>query len=375
MTQHVTVIGQTPPPLGGQAVMLQLMLEGTYTDVELHHVRMAFSKELASVGRFRIDKVLELGRVITGTWASRLRHRSTILYYPPSGPSRLPLARDVVILLATRWLFPRTVFHFHASGLTAYLRTLPAPVRKIAMLALRRPTAAIRIAPSAPDEGRGLGAGMGFIVPNGIRGIDRSAETSSKTTAPPSIVFMGLVNDGKGAMRVLETAALLRSAGHCFVVRLAGELESPEYGAQLRGFIAEHALDDDVVFEGVVSGRAKDELFADAAVFLFLTRFESETFPTVVLEAMSAGVPVVASDWRGIPDMVEPGVSGLLVRDGDPAAAAEVIGELLRDPAMRDRVGAAGRRRFEERYTLDRYLAGLDQVFTEVSATLQKEDR
>jgi glycosyltransferase involved in cell wall biosynthesis len=374
MKQHVTVVGQTPPPLGGQAVMLQLMLDGTYTDVELHHVRMAFSKELAAVGRFQLDKIAELGRVIVGVWASRLRHRSTILYYPPSGPSKLPLARDVAILLATRWLFPRTVFHFHASGLSAYLRTLPAPVRKVAMLALRRPSAAIRIAPSAPDEGRALGARLGFVVPNGIRGIDRSARSADADEQVPSIVFMGLVNEGKGSMRVLETAARLRAAGRRFVVRMAGEIESPEYGARLRAFIAEHDLEDSVEFVGVVSGRAKDELFANASVFLFLTRFESETFPTVILEAMSAEVAVVASDWRGIPDMVENGTSGILVPEGDPTAAAEAIARLFDDPGTRDRVAAAGRRRFEQRYTLGQYQSGLDQVFSRVATTV-KENR
>ena len=55
---RILVVGQTPPPYGGQTVMIQLLLDGAYNDIELVHVRMNFSKELKSNGRLKLDKDL-----------------------------------------------------------------------------------------------------------------------------------------------------------------------------------------------------------------------------------------------------------------------------------------------------------------------------
>jgi starch synthase len=75
-----------------------------------------------------------------------------------------------------------------------------------------------------------------------------------------------------------------------------------------------------------------------------------EGMPLVVLEAMEAGVPVVASRVSGIPEVVADGATGWLVPPEDPAALAGALREALADPAEAARRGAAGRRRLAERF-------------------------
>jgi glycosyltransferase involved in cell wall biosynthesis len=72
--------------------------------------------------------------------------------------------------------------------------------------------------------------------------------------------------------------------------------------------------------------------------------------PLVVLEAMEAGVPVVASRVSGIPEVVEDGVTGWLVPPEDPPALAAALSEVLEDPDEARRRGEAGRRRVDERF-------------------------
>src|SRR5262249_20949455 len=67
--------------------------------------------------------------------------------------------------------------------------------------------------------------------------------------------------------------------------------------------------------------------------------------PNVLIEAMACGVPVVATAISGIPELIEDGVTGLLVPPDDPAALAGAIERLLGDPALRRRLGEAGQRR------------------------------
>lgn len=74
--------------------------------------------------------------------------------------------------------------------------------------------------------------------------------------------------------------------------------------------------------------------------------------PMSVLEAMAAGLPVVASDVGGVHEVVDDAATGFLVPPGDAAALAERIERLLRDDGLRAAAGAAGRRRVEERFSL-----------------------
>ena len=122
-----------------------------------------------------------------------------------------------------------------------------------------------------------------------------------------------------------------------------------------------------MTFRGVLTGREKLAAYARADVLCFPTFFESETFGLVLLEAMSFGLPVVATRWRGIPSIVDDGVTGFLAGVRDPDAVAERLLRLARDPALRERIGAAARRKFLREYTIDRHLARMAAMFREVA--------
>jgi len=72
--------------------------------------------------------------------------------------------------------------------------------------------------------------------------------------------------------------------------------------------------------------------------------------PVVLMEAMAAGIPVVATRIAGIPELVEHDVSGFLVPPGDPQVLADMIGLLLDDPELRNRFGNAGRSKIEREF-------------------------
>lgn len=85
-----------------------------------------------------------------------------------------------------------------------------------------------------------------------------------------------------------------------------------------------------------------------------------------VLEAMACGKPVVATRIGGVPEVVEHGVTGLLVEPGDVAGLADAVVSLLQDPALRRRLGEAGRRRAEERFDQRRLVARMQGAYREI---------
>jgi glycosyltransferase involved in cell wall biosynthesis len=92
----------------------------------------------------------------------------------------------------------------------------------------------------------------------------------------------------------------------------------------------------------------------------------SEGMPLTVIEAMAAARPVVASNVGGVPEVVVDGVTGLVVPVGDRQALADALAALLQDPARRRAMGLAGRRRYEERFTLERMAEAYAGVYRRV---------
>ena len=103
-------------------------------------------------------------------------------------------------------------------------------------------------------------------------------------------------------------------------------------------------------------GEAKFESYRQADVFCFPTYFQCEALPVVLLEATACRLPVVATRWRGIPSIVEEGQTGFLVETHNADAVADRLATLAADGELRVAMGQAGRRKFEQEYTISRHL-------------------
>ncbi len=373
----VVVVGQTPPPFGGQAVMVEKMLRGDYGPVKLRHVRMAFSGEMDEIGKFAPRKLVELVRVIAAIVRARVRYRARILYYPPGGQNRLPILRDMAILIATRWMFRKTIFHFHASGLADYYSELSGPMRLFFRWAYFYPDAGIRLSDLAPEDAKKLRAKSEYIVPNGVE--DNASKGPRDGPGPPGaggsaepeeveLLFVGVICESKGVEVLLAAARQLVERGLRFRLRIMGKFESDGYEEKIRRLVSEQGLSGVVEFLGVLAGEDKHRAFVSADIFAFPTFFESETFSVVLVEALSYGLPVVTTRWRAIPSIIEDQVSGFLVPVRHPQALSEKLETLIRDPDLRRRMGDAGRRRYADQFTLAIFHQRLRQVFVEMAA-------
>ena len=100
----------------------------------------------------------------------------------------------------------------------------------------------------------------------------------------------------------------------------------------------------------------------------------SEGTPLVVLEAMAAGVPVVASAVGGIPDQIRPGREGILVPPGDPGALADALTKVLRDPELARRVGEAGRQRASTKFSHENMVRKVEGIYRDALADTKSSE-
>lgn len=343
--------------------MIQRMLEGDYSPIELIHVRMAFSREMDEIGHIRFQKIIELFRVIAHIWYVRLRQGADVLYYPPAGPDLIPVIRDIIILLFTRWLYPKTIFHFHASGLSTIYPHLPALLRPLFRKAYFHPDIGIRLSPYTPEDAQFLGAKQEFIVPYGIPDAypPRASETGSNATV--HILFVGVLRESKGVLVLLEACRVLRDMDLDFHVHIMGKFESEAFKKDVHDAVSHFHLSEYVTFLGVQTGDVKFDTFAHADIFCFPTHFESEALSVVLLEALSFHLPIVATRWRGLPSLVTDGDNGFLVPIKTPTAVADKLASLIKDPELRRRMGSQSRKRYLSSYTVTHYHERLHHVF------------
>ncbi len=159
------------------------------------------------------------------------------------------------------------------------------------------------------------------------------------------LLFVGRLAGIKGVPILLEAVATLRERFPAMTLTLIGD--GPERGA-IEAEAARRGIADHVEFTGYLSQAAVAERLAEADLFV-LPSF-AEGVPVVLMEAMAAGLPVVATRVGGVAELVEDGVSGVLTAPGDPGALAEGIGRLLDDAGLRARMGRAGRARVEAEF-------------------------
>ena len=135
------------------------------------------------------------------------------------------------------------------------------------------------------------------------------------------------------------------------------------FTAELRVLAANLGVSDNVIF----TGQRADMPAVMAAADVFALPSDEEPFGLVFIEAMAMKKPVVALDNGGAPEIIEHGKSGFLSRPGDHAALAAILRLLLRDPALRVRLGEYGRRQVERRFTAERMAADTARVYASLA--------
>lgn len=342
--------------------MVQQMLNLEFQGICLSHVRMNFSTDMTEIGHLRILKLLKLLWVIVEIIWTRIRRRCGVLYYPPANPDRLPFLRDIAILFTTRWLFDRTIFHFHAGGISNFYEDLGSIGRWFFRRIYWAPDVAIRTAESSPEDGKRLHAQNEVVVVNGIP--DSSFRRS--WVAPvdtPVVLYVGSIRRTRGVMVLLDAVGALAAQGISLQLHLVGKPISPEFGRAAKAHAEALGLAKLVRWKGELIGAQKEEEIAGAACLCFPTFVRSETSGVVLIEAMRAAVPVVASRWSGVTDLVQDGVNGFLVSPGKEGQLAQKIAVLVTDHRLAARMGEAGRQIYETSYGLRNYSQGLQYAF------------
>lgn len=403
----------------------QTGLAKTGYGIECYHVNARLSRDLEDIGEFRFGKVLLLlWYCLQAIWC-RFRYGVTTMYYVPAPGKRSALLRDWLVMELCRPFFKKIVLHWHAAGMGKWLETnMQMRTRAITYRAFRGVDLSIVLSEYNKRDAEKLWAKQVKVVPNGIPDPCPDFENAvlprrrARVTArrkllagqvltqldleacesDPQIfkvLFLGHCTRDKGLFDTLDAVELANQrlerenvpiriqaivAGgfmHAeeqaeFSARLARQNQLVHPGhkvvhepGQTNSHIATGHFQErleKVVYIGFVYGDAKAKVLRESDCFCFPTYYHAESFGLVILEAMAFGLPIVATRWRSIPEILPSDYPGL-VEPRKPEQVADALIKMLTFDS-----GELLRARFLDRFTLEHYLNGLAEAIRSIEA-------
>lgn len=197
------------------------------------------------------------------------------------------------------------------------------------------------------------------VIHRGLKDLAEGVEPFPTRSGMTRLLFVGRLELRKGADLLLEALPGLLERYPDLVVDIVGDDSVIVNGETLRArFEAEGTKNqwdlDRVVFHGSVSREDLLKHYASCDIFVAPSRYES--FGLIFVEAMIFAKPVIGIAIGGVVEVVTDEMNGLLIPTDDGALLAAQISRLVEDPALRDRLGAAGRKTYETRFRLERML-------------------
>ena len=375
--------------------MVRVLLEGLRADpqFEVHHVDARVSDDLEDVGSFRPRKFLRLLKSIAQAWGIRLRHGRMAFYYVPAPAKRSAIMRDWVVMALCRPLFPELILHWHAYGLGEWAAAGQDWTRRLTRFALGKADLSVVLNNYNRRDAAVFEPKRIEVVPNGIEDLfpdydvtldpkrkaravtlallgavagHESRVAGQASTNPETVrfLFLGHLMETKGVFVAIEAAGLaneeLRKANAPWRAELILAGSYAAEGDKIRVEEAMAAVNRSRGDEGPCVSRAgfldsgqKKSALERADCLLFPTFYENEAQPLVLLEAMSAGLPIITTSWRGVAEVLPPGYPAPAAPGSAPDCAErmlQIAGHCRSDDL---------RRQFTEYFTLQQHVASM----------------
>lgn len=347
--KRVVMIGPSPSAKGGMASVIGVMLRNGYADggdcifIPTHISGNRWQKAGLALRSLLHFAVL----LLTGRVALLHAHVASDASF---------WRKSLFIMLARLFGCP-VIFHLHSGEFPLFLAQRLTPWQRwIAHRVMRSSSCAFVLCHSAGILLEQLGVARVELMPNPIE----IPALIPPRAAGKDVLFLGRLDDKKGVYDLLRAfpAVLAQQPQARLVLAGEGEVE------QVRLLARELGIEAALVLPGWINAQQRTELLAQAGAFVLPSRFEQ--MPMVVLEAMVAGTPVVATRVGAVDEMLEHGACGVLVEVGSPAQLADGLIEVLGAGAPVAQRAQLAQVRVRAVYAVDVVLATLRRYYREL---------
>jgi glycosyltransferase involved in cell wall biosynthesis len=339
-----------PPPTHGSSIVGQYIKESRRINktFDCRFINLGTSRKINEIGK---KDILKLGRYTLIIWRviSHLVSFKPDLCYLGIAPGGSAFYKDALVAMMVKMTGIKMIYHCHGKGFSknqdrVFDNWLYTRVFKDSDIVLLSKQLYPDIQKYVPEE-------RAFYCPNGIPEIPGDIKLPEKhPDSEVKILFLSNLIESKGIFILLEACRLLKEKRlkfHCTFVGGEGDVSEKRFNEK----VDELGLSLQVHYAGRKYGREKFQEFARSDIFAFPTY--NDAFPLVNLEAMQFALPVISTYEGGIPDVVEDGRTGFLIPQNNSSLLANKLELLINNPALRIKMGEAGKEKYRQLYTLD----------------------
>ena len=361
--KKVLILGKLPPPYMGPAIATEIILKSSLKNsFELIHLDTKINADLGRIGKWSFEKLFTSFGLYRKMAALLSKHKPDLVLIPFSQDT-VPFIKDSVFILLSKLYRRKVLLHLRGSNFLGWVSRTSSFTKWYVKKMIRLSDGVIVLGNNLRYLFRDyLSDDKIFVVPNG-----GDFYFPPRTEKSFRILYFANLLRAKGIEDVLLAIKLLAKKGITnFQVDVVGAWRDRSIEEECKAVVNENHLP--VVFHEPASGERKLFFFSNADVFVFTPR-EPEGHPWVIVEAMAAGLPVIATDKGAIVESIRNEQNGYIVPPASPGEIAARIVQLLSDGNLRKRMGSESRKLYEENFTEDKMTAGLKDVFNKVIHT------
>ena len=364
--KRIFLIGAVPPPHHGTNISNERILNSRIKDIyDLYHINTSDPRDLKNLGRLDIINVFLGLKNSYNLFFGLIRKKPDLVYLVVA--QNLAFLRDGLFILITRFFSrARIIIHLRSSYFKKNYDRSNWFVKRFIDFTLKQVDCAIV-----------LGETLKYIIDRWVKnikvvpnGTDFDPDISIRRYGMKKEIvlgFLGNLYEFKGIFDLIQALNIVIKVHPYIKLVVGGPWIADRTGFQKKVFnyIENNMLKNYIIFEGLIRDREKAHFYL--GIDLFILPSWSEGHPNVILEAMAAGCPVIATkDVGAISDTVLDYKTGILVEKKNPPAIADAINYFLNKPGELKRMGIAGRKRFEKNYTMEKNISNLINVFESV---------
>ncbi len=355
----ILILGKVPPPYMGPSIATEILLKsGLQEHYELIHVDTKVNADLKDIGKWSFDKIKNYYHIWKGLIEKIKTHQPDLVLIPIS-QSTIGFIKDSIFILIAKFYKRKTLLHLRGSDFRNWLFKTNKLNQWYVRLCLNTTNGIIVLGQNLRPIFKNLyEEDKIFVAPNG-----------SNYTIPPRtresnivrILYLGNLQSSKGIEDVIDAIVLLqKSHANKFELEVIGGWRKENIKQKCLRIIDDSKLP--VHFTPPELSKNKLQELSNADIFVFPPR-EPEGHPWVIIEAMAASLPIISTNQGAIIESVENGKNGFIVASANPQSIAEKMAIFIDNQELRQRMGAASRKSYENNFTENVMVKNLSRIF------------